>query len=187
MRKIMLSTLGFAILCLAASCGDNRGYDSKEHAEDMNEERLEGTRMEDDAGFAVWAADGGMMEVQLGQLAQNNASSQQVKQFAQSMIDDHSRAGEELKSYAASRNIVLPNTLSNEKLRKYEDLSKKTGRDFDKAYMDFMVKDHEEDIEEYREHARETSDPELRSWLESKIPVLEHHLEMARTTRETVK
>jgi len=169
------------------SCGNSGEKDSAEIAEDMNDQALEGTRMKDDAEFAVWAADGGIMEVRMGQLAAEKASSPQVKQFASAMVEDHSKASEELKSYASSRNIVLPEMMSEDKQRKYDELAQKSGADFDRAYIDFMVKDHKEDIDEYQEQSREATDPELRSWAQGKVPVLQHHLEMAQAAQDALK
>jgi len=188
MKKI-ISTLSFALLCLAAaSCGNNAGRnDSKEAAEDMNDSMLEGTHMEDNADFAVWAADAGMMEVQLGQLAQTNAASSQVKDFAQQMVDDHSKANDELKSYAQSRSITLPEALSNDRQQRYNELSAKTGADFDKEYVDQMVKDHKAVVDKFEDQSRETNDSELRAWLEGKLPALRHHLEMAQTLQDGLK
>src|SRR5476651_1310218 len=110
MKKILISVLiagSFAV----GSCGNNDN-DSKKEAVEENKEKFDSTNIQDDTKFAVSAADGGMMEVQLGKLALTNGSSKKVKEFAQMMIDDHSKAGDELKTLAAGKNITLPATLS---------------------------------------------------------------------------
>jgi putative membrane protein len=127
-----------------------------------------------------------MLEVQLGQLAVSKASSPSVKKFGQSMIDDHSKANEELKSLAAQKNITLPAALSDKNQKKYDELSGKTGPEFDKAYSKFMVDDHKEDIDEFKKEAEKGDDPDLKSWAAGKISVLEHHLMMAEAARDEV-
>ncbi|HEY1030884.1 MAG TPA: DUF4142 domain-containing protein [Flavipsychrobacter sp.] len=187
MKKTIFNTLLLAALLSAASCGNNNETDSKEIAEEQNEAKLDDTHLEKDAEFAVAAADGGMMEVELGKLAATNAASAQVKEFAQGMVTDHSQANEELKSLAASKNIALPATLSEDKQKKVNELAEKKGADFDKAYMDFMVDDHEEDIKKFQDEADNGNDAEIKGWASGKVPVLQHHLEMAKTTRDAVK
>lgn len=175
-----LSILFAACFFVLASCGTKSDQDdSKEIAEEQNEEKFDDTQLEDATDFAVEAADGGMLEVQLGQLALTKASSPQVKEFAQSMIDDHSKANEELKNLAQSKNITLPSTLSEKNQKDYNDLAEKSGADFDKAYCKFMVKDHKEDLDKFKKAAEKAEDPDLKSWAAGKVPVLEHHLSMA--------
>src|SRR5690348_14145789 len=94
------------------SCNQHSGTDSKEAATDQNEKKFDNTSLEHDADFAVKAADGGMLEIQLGNLALTNASAAAVKQFGQMMIDDHSKASDELQKLAAGKNITIPATLS---------------------------------------------------------------------------
>jgi putative membrane protein len=162
-----------------ASCGP-KNDDSKEIAEDVNEEKFDGTRLEDDTEFAVNAADGGMREVQLGELAKTKATSQEVKAFADMMVTDHTKANEELKSLAAQKNITLPTTLSDKSRKAMEDLEKKTGKDFDEAYASMMVDDHQKTLDEFKKQADKGNDPELKSWAAGKVPTLEHHLERSK-------
>jgi putative membrane protein len=175
-----LSILFAACFFVLASCGTKTDQDdSKEVAEEQNEEKFDDTQLEDATDFAVEAADGGMLEVQLAQLALTKASSPQVKEFAQKMIDDHSKANEELKKLAQSKNITLPSALGEKNQKDYNDLAEKSGADFDKAYCEFMVKDHKEDLDKFKKAAEKSEDPDLKSWAAGKVPVLEHHLSMA--------
>jgi putative membrane protein len=189
MKKIkMLNLLWVVCLFALAACGTKSNPDdSKEIAEDQNEEKFDSTKLEDDTEFAVNAADGGMLEVQLGQLAATKASSPKVKEFAQKMVDDHSKANDELKSLAAQKNISLPASLSEDKQKKYDDLAGKSGADFDKAYSEFMVKDHKDDIDKFKKCADDAKDADLKAWAAGKVPVLEHHLSMAQAMEEVVK
>lgn len=160
--------------------------DSKEVAEDQNKTKFDSTVLEDDVQFAIAAADGGLLEVQLGTLALSNASSDAVKKFGQDMIEDHSGANKELSALAQQKNITLPQTLSEKNQKHYEDFLKMTGKEFDEAYSDFMVKDHKEDIEEFKHEAEKGKDKDLQAWAAGKVSVLEHHLMMAEQTHESV-
>jgi putative membrane protein len=187
MKKNTWNILLVAVLFLSFSCGNKKNDDSKEVAEDQNEEKFEDTNLENDTEFAVKAADAGMAEVQLGQLAQTNASSAEVKKFAQSMIDDHSKANEELKSAAQQKNITLPAAISDKMKKKYDDLAEKRGNDFDKDYMDLMVSDHKDVIDAFEKEADKGKDPDLKTWASDKLPALRHHLEMAQQAQEVIK
>ena len=174
-----------ALMFTWVSCGDGR-QDSAEVAEDQNEETVD-NKKEDDAEFAVEAADAGLLEVQLGTMALTKASSPEVKQFAQKMVDDHTSANNELKALAQQKNITLPTTMGNEHQRKYDNFNDKTGEDFDKEYIDQMVKDHKEAIDEFEDQAEEGNDPELKSWASSKLTALRHHLTEAERIQEALK
>jgi putative membrane protein len=189
MKKSVLNILLAATLLVSFSCGNKsgQGEDSKEVAEDQNEEKFEDSSIERDTEFAVAAADGGMMEVELGKLAQTNASSAQVKQFAQMMIDDHSKANEELIALAQQKNITLPSSLSDKKRKKYDDFAEKKGEEFDKDYIDFMVDDHKDDIDKFEKQADKGNDADLKAWASGKLPTLRHHLEMAQQAKDAVK
>lgn len=184
MRKSVLLMLMSALL-FAASCGSDR-KDSAEVAEDQNEQAL-GSKSDDDAEFAVEAADGGLLEVELGSLALTKASSNEVKKFAQMMVDEHTKANNELKALAQQKNITLPTVMSNEHQKKYDDLNKKSGADFDKDYIDLMVRDHKDDIDEFEDQAKDGEDAELKSWASGKVPTLRHHLQEAERIQEIVK
>lgn len=184
MKRITLSALFMASMMAFSACNSNKTEDSKEVAEEQNDEKLDDTPLEDDSKFALAAADGGLVEVKLAQLAQANASTKAVKDFAETMIKDHSKANEELKALAQQKNISLPLSLSDDKQKDYDDMAKKKGKDFDKAYASFMVDDHQEDINQFEKAAKDCKDPDLKAWAAGKVPTLQHHLEMAKTMRD---
>src|SRR6187401_1371863 len=103
---------------------------------------------EKDKTFMKKAAKGGMMEVAMGNLAEQNGQSEDVKSFGKRMVTDHSKANDELKSIASKKGVQLP---SKEPTTKWSS---------DKAYMDAMVKDHEKDLVEFQEEAKTGSDPD---------------------------
>ncbi|WP_439558000.1 DUF4142 domain-containing protein [Dyadobacter sp.] len=187
MKKIAFTSLALATMMAFSACNSNKTEDTAEVAEEQNEQKLDDTNLEDDSEFAVDAADGGMMEVQLGELAKTNAASADVKKFAETMVTEHSKANDELKALAQQKNITLPAMLSNDRQKKYDDLAAKKGADFDKAYISFMVDDHKEDISEFEEAAKDAKDPDVKSWAAGKVPALKHHLEMAEAINNAKK
>lgn len=188
MKNTKFTWLAFSLaLVMGLGACDKKQDDSKEIAEDQNEEKFDDTTLEKDSEFAVEAADAGMMEVQLGELAQTNASSDDVKAFAQQMVSDHKTANDELTALAQQKGITLPSALSEKCQKKYNDLSTKTGKDFDKAYMDLMVKDHKDAVDAFKKEAEKGEDAEIRTWASGKVATLESHLEMAKQTEDVVK
>jgi putative membrane protein len=140
---------------------------------------------QEDMEFARKAAEGGLKEVRLGELAQQ-AAAEEVKQFGQRMVEDHGRANEELKQIADQKGIELPQEMPDDAQQLYDELQQKSGAEFDQAYMDEMVSDHEEDIEEFESYVESAQDPDLRTFAEQTLPTLREHLELARQTQEQV-
>lgn len=190
MKKIMLNAAILAgAIFFTASCSDRRANendDSKEVAKEENDQKFDDTNIEGDTKFAVKAADGGMLEVKLGELAQQKGVSQEVKDLGKMMTDDHSKANEELKALAAQKNISLPATLSDECQKTFDELAAKSGTEFDEAFAEHMVKDHKDDLDAFKKEAEKGDDPDLKAWAAGKIAVLEHHLDMAQSTEEAV-
>ncbi len=138
-----------------------------------------------DIDFVTNAAEGGVAEVELGRLAQQKASSDEVKRFAERMVTDHSKANDELKSIAQTKGVTLPTDLESKDKSLERRLSKLSGTAFDRAYMNAMVKDHRHDVSEFRKEAKAGRDPEVKSWAEKTLPTLEDHLKEAQQTNKT--
>jgi putative membrane protein len=132
------------------------------------------------ADFAVKAASGGMMEVQMGKIAQDKASSQRVKDFGAMMVQDHSKAGDVLMAKAKSQNIMLPATPGADEQKMIDKLSQKSGKDFDKAYMDMMLDDHKTDIAEFKKAADKCTNTVIKDFAAQTLPTLEKHLDSAK-------
>jgi len=185
---IFYGLIAFALAMTPMSCGPkNKTEDSKDMAQESNKSKFKNTGLKDDTEFAIEAADGGLMEVKLGELAQTNASLDAVKKFGRSMVADHSKANDELAALAAKRNMTIPLSLSKKNQDRYDDLAKKTEMDFDKAYIEYMVDDHQEDIDAFKKEAEKGNDAELKSWAAGKLSTLEHHLQMAKEAESAVK
>jgi putative membrane protein len=133
-----------------------------------------------DSAFLKDAAEGGMDEVKLGELALQNATSDRVKKFGRRMIDDHTRMGDEIKGLAASKNVNVASDIGIVDKASYKMLAMKTGEAFDKDYIRDMVKDHETDLAAFRKEVNNGSDPDVKAAAQKAIPTLEEHLRMAR-------
>jgi len=138
-----------------------------------------------DIEFILQAAQGGMGEVELGRVASQQASRDEVKKFGQRMVDDHGRGDEELKALAQSRGISLPSDLEPKQKALKDRLAKLTGANFDRTYMRNMVADHKMDVAEFRREATSGRDPEVKAWAAKMLPTLEDHLKEAQAANRT--
>lgn len=133
----------------------------------------------EDSAFVMKAAMGGMMEVEAGNLAKQNATSERVKNFANMMVNDHTKANQELMSLASSKGMTLPQTMSAEMQRHVEALRKAQGKNFDRQYMSMMVTDHRKDVSEFQKQSTSGTDADLKSWAGKTLPVLQMHRDSA--------
>jgi len=140
-----------------------------------------------DKTFVEKAAVGGLAEVAMGKMAQQKGSSDQVKQFGSRMVDDHSKANDELKQVASSKGITLPTDLDAKHKSKIDKMQKLSGAQFDRAYMDDMVADHKQDVAEFRKEANSGKDSDIKAFAAKTLPTLEDHLKMAQSTDSAVK
>ena len=141
----------------------------------------------DDKDFVMKAAQGGMAEVQVGQTAQSKAQDPDVQSFAKKMVDDHSKANDELKQLATTKGLALPTDLDAEHKKAVDDLSNKSGRDFDKAYMKAMVSDHEKTVKLLENESKNAKDADLKNWASKILPTVQDHLRMAKDTQKKLK
>lgn len=140
-----------------------------------------------DREFVEEAALGGLLEVRLGQLAQQRAASPDVKGFGQRMIDDHSAVNKRLAELAQQKGVLVPKELDKDHREKVDALSKKAGAEFDRAYMSEMVDDHEDDIEAFEKASKAAKDADLKSFAAATLPKLREHLALARQIHGKVK
>lgn len=139
----------------------------------------------DDRKFMMEAATGGMMEVELGRLAAQQGSSDAVKKFGQRMIDDHSKANEELMQLASTKGVTLPTELDAKHKNEVTKLSKMTGADFDRAYSKMMLSDHVKDVAEFEKQSTKANDADLRAFTAKTLPTLQEHLQLAKAMNAT--
>ena len=134
-----------------------------------------------DRQFIKKAAEGGLAEVQLGQLATEKADSQDVKQFGQRMVDDHTKANDQLKQVASQKGVTVPDKLSPKDAATKARLEKLSGKAFDRAYMRDMVMDHTKDVSEFRMESKNAKDPDVKNFASQTLPTLQDHLKEAKS------
>jgi putative membrane protein len=140
-----------------------------------------------DRKFIEEAARGGMAEVELGKLAAQKGASSEVKRFGQRMVDDHSKANDELQQVASRKGVNLPNDMDAASKREYDKLQKLSGREFDQEYMKSMVSDHKKDVKDFQKEQKAAKDADLKTFVTSTLPTLEEHLKLAQSDEAIVK
>jgi putative membrane protein len=140
-----------------------------------------GNMSSQDHEFLMDAAMGGLMEVELGRIAAQKGMSDSVKQFGQRMVDDHSKANEELMSLASSKGMTLPTALDEKHQKDVTKLSAMSGAEFDRAYSKMMLSDHTKDVKEFEKQSTRGADPDLKAFASKTLPTLQEHLQMARS------
>ncbi len=134
-----------------------------------------------DKKFMTEAAQGGLAEVQLGQLASKRATKSEVKQYAQRMVQDHTQVNTQLKQLASQKGVTLPTTIGKENLKVKQQLSQLSGTRFSKAYINDMVKDHVKDVSLFQNEAQNGQYPDVKAFAAQALPTLQEHLQMAKS------
>ena len=138
------------------------------------------TMSSQDRNFLMDAAEGGMMEVELGRVAAQKGTSEAVKQFGQKMVDDHGQANTELMSIATSKGVTLSTELDEKHRAHVTKLSSLTGAEFDREYSKMMLSDHTKDVSEFEKESSKGTDPDLKAFAAKTLPTLQQHLELAK-------
>jgi putative membrane protein len=200
MKKLNLFLL-VAAIALAQACGGSK--DSKAKADSANASNdtskapmpadsaaKSAAHIEvpkDDAAFAVEAMAGGINEVELGKLAQQKASDSKVKDFGAMMVTDHTKANAELLALGQSLRVALPVVADKDGQKLMDELSKKSGADFDKAYVTAMVNDHKEDIKAFEKEGKYGTSTDLKAFANKTLPVLNKHLDAVQQIQSSMK
>jgi len=199
MKKITTVLIASVLLTTQACNNSGNDKDSVDAANDMNAKK-DTTNMseskkdtvanamsvnDDVAKFAVKAANGGMMEVALGKLAEQKSANTKIKDFGRMMVKDHTDANDKLKDLAAQKNISLPSSISQDDQKHIDDLNKENAKDFDKDYIDMMVKDHKDDIDLFEDAAKNSSDSAFKNFAAKTLPTLYKHLGAAKAIEKS--
>jgi len=193
-----------AATVLLFACNNSQSKDSVDKADSANAAKLDSSGVKTDStstsaaqpaiktdetttNFLVKAANGGLAEVKLAQLAKDKGSAAAVKEFADMMITDHGAANDKVKQLAGARNVTLPAEPDAEHQKKADDLSKKTGKDFDKAYVDAMIKGHKETVDMFKTASTKVTDAEVKAFIDNTIPTIEHHLQRIQEIKKGMK
>lgn len=199
MKPIKLTSLFLAsafTIFTAASCNDDANgvktdadttkigmQDSQDTAQDANAARM-GDNMEDDASFVTKAAASNMAEIEAHKSASSKAINAEVKKAAKEMLTDHEKLAGVMKQYASSKNITLPAAPDNSAKEDLAELNKKTGADYDKAYINMMADDHKDDIDFFEKNKSNRTDPELNKIISETIPTLRKHQDMVKAIKD---
>lgn len=162
-----LSSIASALVFLAAT--------AFAQSADSNQASLN----QQDREFANMAAQGNQGEIALGNLAQHKASNDAVKQFAKTIIDDHTNAGQQLKNWASQSKFTLPNGLTQEDNSTKSSLSSLSGSQFDQKYIQSQLQDHKKAIALFEKEINEGQDPQLKQFAQKTLPVLQDHVRIA--------
>jgi putative membrane protein len=137
--------------------------------------------------FMTDAASGGMAEVELGKMASTKAQNAEVKKFAQMMVTDHGKANDELKALAAKKNVTLPTAPIAKHQSVIQKLQGLSGAQFDEAYVEDMVEDHEKDVAEFEKQSQSNPDADVKAFAAKTLPTLKKHLEAIKAIQEKMK
>jgi putative membrane protein len=199
MKKVMFTGFIACAMVLSFGCETKKAEDSVEQAEEATEATMDSMATDttksavtddkmDQAEFIIHAASGGMMEVAMGKMAESQASHADVKAFGKMMVTDHTKANEELKTLAASKNVTLPTRVGEDHQEHIDKMADLKGTDFDREYMQLMVEDHEEDVEDFKEASQNNEyDAETKAFASKTLTTLQKHLERARQLHDMVK
>jgi putative membrane protein len=144
----------------------------------QQQQQAPGASAMQDKDFVHKALQGGMAEVQLGQLAAQKASSPDVKQFGQKMVTDHTQLGDQMKQVAQQMGVKEPNGLSKKDQQLVAKLNGLSGTEFDNAYIVAMVKDHKKDADDFKYEAQESQNPAVKQAAQQGSQVIDQHLQM---------
>jgi putative membrane protein len=130
-----------------------------------------------DTNFILAAAQGGMTEVKLGELAATNGMRDDVKEFGQMMVKDHTAINDDLKTLATQKGVPLPDSLDAKHQAMVDRMTALTGSEFDNTYIKGMIKAHQKDDKAFKAESAATQDADIKSFLDKSIPVVEAHLQ----------
>ena len=189
---LFLAAAAFTLVLTASCKQEPKNEDTKEVAEDVNDATETATdsisdARNDDSDYLVAAAETDLMEIELGKLALKKSTNPKVKELANMMIDQHTKASTATKSLASKKQIALPAALTDKGKEAYDDLDKKTGKDFDEAYANKMVDGHEDAISKIKDASEHAKDAEIRQWAADMLPALNTHLEHSKMLQDQIK
>jgi putative membrane protein len=178
--RLLLSTAAVALMLAAPAGVSAQTMQNTPAATSTSTPNSAKQLSKQDREFVKDAAIGGMAEVELGKLAQQNAQDDKVKQFGARMVQDHGQANNELQSIASSQSIDLAQQLDKKHEQLKDRLARLQGPQFDRAYMAAMVKDHNADVAAFRREAQSGRDPAIKQFAEKTLHLIGAHDRMAK-------
>lgn len=179
--------VGSAIFFGACNNNTSNESDPKELAEESNEAKFNTRDSEKNANFVVDAVASNNTEVSLAQLAQQRSTNSQVKQLAQKLEKEHAEMVSSLRSIAEGNAISIPEGLTDDARKDYNDLNDKKAEDFDKAWLKEMKNKHEKTINKYTDALDDVTDTSIRQWIEQALPKVRMHLDEVTRLHDSMK
>ena len=193
--KKLVNFLFIGCICAFAACNSSSSNEnSTDSAKDINDSMMQDSNSmmkndtssmnnmssapvsQEDADWAVDVANAGMTEVELSKVAQTKATNPRLKSFADMMVTDHTKANDQLKQFAATKNITLPANLSDASQKKLDNLNKKdAGKDFDKAYMNDMLDGHKNAVDKLTKGSKDLKDADLKNFAAQTLSAVMMH------------
>lgn len=192
MKKRFFLLLAFPVAMLACN---NEAKDSVEKADSINEVKQDSSVThpqaivtdEESTSFLVKAANNGMAEVQLGELAQQKAMNPKVKDFGTMMKTDHTAVNDLVAALASERKVTLPVAVGDIQKRDIDDLNKKSGSDFDRAYIKTMIRGHQQTIDLFEQAAAKAKDSGVKIFIDNTLPKLKNQLDSAKSIQKIIR
>ena len=141
----------------------------------------------DAQSFLEKAAEGQQIEISLGQLAAQRAVNDGVKNFGRQLVEDHKKGSQQVEQLAMKDGVQLSPGVSEERKQKVNELSQLSGHAFDRAYIDYILEDHETIVDEFQRRAETMQDQGIKQWIASTLPALQDHREKARQVKHKLQ
>ena len=186
LKKITTHSVALCLAVTLMSSCSNHNKDSKDVAEEANQENLNG-KAEKGAEHLVEAYSGNLYEIKASENAALNASTPEVKKIATMMIEAHTKMNGDVQMLANSKQVALPSDLSDDQRKSLEKLTDKTGLEYDKAYISDMKSKHEDALKMLEKISEKCDDAEIKTWANNTLPEVASHLEMVKSTENILK
>lgn len=187
--SLMMAAI-FAVVVMAGCNSGNQDRNGVDSAMDINDQKIADSAIavgNNESDFMVKAANGGMTEVQAAKIAEQKATSADVKAFASKMDKDHSKLNDQLTSLAGTLNITVPAAVDADSKSMIDKLNTTKVADFDKTYMDMMVKAHNNDVDLFQKASGDVANPDVHDFITSALPTLQAHQQMAKKLQSSLK
>jgi len=184
MKKVNLLLIA-SVFLFACNSNNKSTVEKADSTNDAKRDTSYTGTVADDASssFLVRVIDGGMAEVDIANYAKKSSNAE-VSSFAGMLYDAHTGVNNQVKALASQKNITLPDSMSAEKRKDLDDLKAKKGKDFDRAFIDKMISNHEKGISMFNDAIRDAKDPDVVSFAQATVPALQTHLDKAKEIRK---
>ena len=187
MRKLLLVVIVFTVISFGCTPSDtttntNTNANSNTNSTAAVSPTATPVRTQppqDDKAFAVTVAQNGMAEIALAKMAAQKSKNADVKKFAQRVITDHTKVGQELNKIAATKNITMPADVKPDQKQTHDRFMTLSGADFDREFMSLMAENHDKSVTSFQGEANNGTDAELKAFASKTLPTLQEHQRMA--------